>query len=253
MTYPQDFINKVIQGDCRDVLKLIPDKSIDLIVTDPPYGLAFRSAWPSERKKKDFIENDKPEDLVPLIQAVIPELIRVMEDDSEIYWFCGGGGGSPILAWAWLEFKKFEPELRVKNLLVWDKQFVGLGWDWRFQYETVFQLVKGKGIENTDKSASNVIRAKKVIPQEGEHPTPKSVDVISEILKRKPSKIVLDPFLGGGTTAVAAKIMNRNFIGIELVEKYCEISRKRLNGVTPSMLPGPVQEIPKAVEQPSLI
>ena len=122
-----------------------------------------------------------------------------MEDDSEVYWFCGGGGGgSPILAWAWLEFKKYEPELRVKNLLVWDKQYVGLGWDWRFQYETIFQLVKGKGIKNMDSSASNVIRAKKVIPKEGEHPTPKSVEIITEILKRKPSKIVFDPFLGGG-------------------------------------------------------
>ena len=152
----------------------------------------------------------------------------MMEDNSEIYWFCGGGGGSPILAWAWLEFKKFEPELRVKNLLVWDKQFVGLGWDWRFQYETIFQLVKGKGINNIDSSASNIIRARKVIPQFGDHPTPKSVEVISEILKRKPSNLVLDPFLGSGTTAVAAKQLKRNFIGIEISPEYCKIAEERL-------------------------
>lgn len=225
-------LNKVILGDCRDVLKTFPEKSIDLIVTDPPYGLNFRSAWPSAGKKKDFIKNDKPEDLVPLIQSTIPELMRIMTDDAEMYWFCGGGGGgSPILAWAWLEFKKFEPELRVKNLLVWDKQFVGLGWDWRFQYETIFQLVKGKGIANTDSSASNLISARKVIPQEGEHPTPKSVEVINEILKRKPSKIVLDPFAGGGSTLVAAKMTRRNFIGIEIEPKYVQMANDRLNAM----------------------
>ena len=194
----EQMINQVVLGDCLEVMKTLPDKSFDLVITDPPYGLNFRSSWPSETRKKDFIENDKPQDLIPLIQKVIPELIRVLKDDSEIYWFCGGGGGSPILAWAWLEFKKFEPELKVKNLLVWDKQFIGLGWDWRFQYETIFQLVKGKGIDNTDSSASNVIRAKKIIPQAGEHPTPKSVEIIAQILKRKPSEFVLDPFCGGG-------------------------------------------------------
>ena len=199
MRYPEDFINRVICGDSLEVLDTIPESVIDLVITDPPYGLNFRSAWPSEGKKKDFIENDKFEEFVPLIQKVIPKLIRVMKENSEIYWFCGGGGGSPISAIAWLEFKKFEPELRVKNVLVWDKMYPGLGWDWRFQYETIFQLVKGKGIDNNDSSAANVIRAKKVIPTEGEHPTPKTEEVIWEIMKRKSEEgdLILDPFLGG--------------------------------------------------------
>ena len=222
-------INQIWHGDCLDFMKLIPDKSIDLIVTDPPYGLNFRSHWPMATKKKDFIQNDKPEDLEPLIQKVIPELIRIMSDNAEIYWFCGGGGGgSPILAWAWLAFKKLEPQIRVKNLIVWDKEFVGLGWDWRFQYETIFQLVKGKGIKNNDTSASNLIRAKKIIPQFGEHPTPKSIEIIAEILKRKPSQFVLDRFCGGGSTLEAAKQFDRKFIGIEIVQKYCKIAEDRL-------------------------
>ena len=227
MNWPDDYINQVIRGDCLEVMKQIPDKSIDLVVTDPPYGLNFRSSRTSENRKKDFIQNDKPEELIPLIQKTIPQFIRILKDNGEVYWFCGGGG-SPILAWAWLEFKKYEPELRVKNLLVWDKEFVGLGWDWRFQYETIFQLVKGKGINNIDKGASNVLKAKKIIPQEGEHPTPKSVDIIAEILKRKPSEFVLDPFAGGGSTLEAAKLFGRKFIGIEINEKYCKIARDRL-------------------------
>ena len=202
--FPQDFVNKIVHGDAFEVLKEIPSESVDLVITDPPYGLNFRSAWPSDAKKKDFIANDKAEDLIPLIQKTIPELIRIIKPDSEIYWFCGGGGGSPILAWAWLEFKKYEPELRVKNLLVWDKLWPGLGWDWRFQYETIFQLVKGKGIPNSDSSAVNVIRAKKEIPTEGEHPTPKTPDILKEIINRKTKEgdLILDPFLGGGQSGL---------------------------------------------------
>lgn len=223
----EEFENKVILGDCWEVLPEIPDNSVDLIITDPPYGLNFRSARPSDANKKDFIANDKAEDLVPLINKTIPELLRIMKENSEIYWFCGGGG-SPILAWAWLEFKKYEPQMKVKNLLVWDKEFVGLGWDWRFQYETIFQLVKGKGINNVDKGASNLIRAKKIIPQKGEHPTPKSVDVICEILKRKPSEYVLDPFAGGGGILEAAKRMSRKYIGIEIKPEYHKMCEARL-------------------------
>ena len=222
-------LNQIILGDSFEILKEFPEKSIDLIICDPPYGLNYRSNRPvATGNQKDFIANDKPEELIPLINKILPEMIRVMEDDSEIYWFCGGGG-SPVLAWAWLEFKKYEPQIKVKNVLVWDKQFIGLGWDWRFQYETIFQLVKGDGIKNTDSSASNVISAKKVIPQAGEHPTPKSIEVISEILKRKPSKVVLDPFLGGGTTALACKLMERDYIGIEIEPKYVEMAKARLS------------------------
>lgn len=222
-------INKILLGDCLDLMKKMPDNCIDLVVTDPPYGLNFRSHRPVATKKKEFIENDKPEELVPLIKKIIPELIRVMKEDSECYWFCGGGGGgSPVLAWAWLEFKKFEPDLRVKNLIVWDKTWPGLGWDWRFQYETIFQLVKGKGIQNKDKNAVNIIRAKKIIPQEGEHPTPKSEEVINEILKRKDGKLVFDPFMGSWTIAKVCKYLGRDFIGAEIKKEYCEIGEKRL-------------------------
>lgn len=225
----EDIINKVHCADSLEFLKEMPNNCVDLIITDPPYGLNYRSHRPVASAQKDFIVNDKPQDLVPLINDFIPEMVRVMKPDSEIYWFCGGGG-SPILAWAWLAFKELEPLIRVKNLLVWDKGYVGLGWDWRFQYETIFQLVKGKGIDNSDTSASNVIKARKIIPQEGEHPTPKSEEVIWELMKRKSKEgdLILDPFNGGGATTFTAYNHKRNFIGIDIEPKYVEMAQKRL-------------------------
>src|SRR3990167_6579187 len=67
-------LNKIYTGDCLEIMRDMPDKCVDLVLTDPPYGLNFRSARPSEDKKKDFIANDKAEDLVPLIQKTIPQL-----------------------------------------------------------------------------------------------------------------------------------------------------------------------------------
>ena len=154
-----------------------------------------------------------------------------MATDCEGYIFCGGG--EAVLAYAWLEFKKAK-NFKVKNLLVWDKTFVGMGWDWRFQYETIFQIQCGKGLNNNTQgsSRSNILRCKNVIPQAGQHPTEKPVNLIKQILKAKPSNVVFDPFLGSGTTAVACKELERNFIGIELSSKYCEIARKRIDNTT---------------------
>ena len=222
----------IYNNSCFDILAEIPDNTIDICITDPPYGINYRSNRASKTgKMKDFIINDKNEDdLLNVVKIVIPHLIRILKKNSEIYWFCAGGGNKPILVYTWLEFIKYESELKVKNLLVWNKQYAGMGWDWRFQYETIFQLVKGSGIKNSDISASNVISAKKVIPQKNEHPTSKSIEIISHILKRKTKKndIILDPFIGGGTTAVASKELGRRFIGIEIDVKYCKMCVERL-------------------------
>src|SRR3990167_9587997 len=116
MQWPDDFINKIIQGDCLEVMKQMPDKCVDLVLTDPPDGLDYQgNGGKKTGNLKDKIANDKPDEFVEIIKKVIPELIRVTKDNSEIYWFCGGGGGEPVLAYAWLEFKKFEPKLKVKN------------------------------------------------------------------------------------------------------------------------------------------
>ena len=74
-----------------------------------------------------------------------------------------------------------------------------------------------------------------MIPQAGDHPTEKPIELIKQILKAKPSKIVFDPFLGSGTTAVACKSLKRNYIGIEINPKYIEIAKKRLKHVQQEM------------------
>jgi site-specific DNA-methyltransferase (adenine-specific) len=229
-------INKIYCGDCLELMQEISDKSIDLVITDPPYGLNYRSNRGAKTGNlKDYISNDKFTDYIILLEEIRKSFDRIMADNSEAYVFCGGGG-EPVLAYAWLEFKEAK-RFKVKNLLVWDKEYVGMGWDWRFQYETIFQLQCGNGLNNNIEGSNraNILKCKNVIPQAGEHPTEKPIELIKQILKAKPSEIVLDPFLGSGTTAVACKSLGRDFIGIEINPKYCEIAEKRLKNVQMEM------------------
>jgi DNA modification methylase len=128
-----------------------------------------------------------------------------------------------------LEYKKAD-RFKVKNLLIWDKEFVGMGWDWRFQYETIFQLQCGNGLNNNTKGSTrgNILKCKNVIPQAGQHPTEKPIDLIVKILKVKQSNVVLDCFLGSGTTAIACERLKRNWIGIEISPEYCKIAERRI-------------------------
>lgn len=231
--YYQDDCVAIFHGDSKEILPRIPPAVVDVAITDPPYGISYHSQMPTQDwAMKTEIINDGIEDLAPLIGSVLPPMINALKPDSDIYWFCGGGGEKPVIAIAWMEFIKYAPQIKVKNLLVWDKLYGGLGWDWKPQYETIFQLVKGKGANNTGtigSDRSNIIQAQKVIPAMGDHPTPKCEEVIEKLLlpKSHPGYIVLDPFLGGGTTAWVSKKLNRKCIGIEIEEKYCKLSADR--------------------------
>lgn len=215
----------IYHGDCRKILPTLAP--VDLVLTDPPYGLDYQS--PMAIIKKDKIINDGFDAFLDLYAWFRAALEKIMTDDSEGYIFCGGGGEKPVLAYAWLELMKAK-RFKVKNLLIWDKQMPGLSWDWRYQYETIFQIQAGKGLNNSMDGTTriNILRCQKIIPQENQHPTPKPVSLLKQILIPKPSKIVLDPFMGTGATLVAAKQLRRRAIGIELKEKYCEIAVKRL-------------------------
>jgi len=227
-------INKIICGDCLEVMKEWPNDCIDLVVTDPPYGLNYASNWPIAGNEKRVIKSDKLQNWHILMDLFLPLLYKKMSSDSEAYIFSGGGGGgSPIVAYFWTKLLLY---FRVKNLIIWDKQFVGLGWDWRFQYETIFQVVKGKGCltnktPNGGSKRGNILYCKNIIPRKGHHPTEKPVELIKQILNAKRSEFVCDPFMGTGSTCVATKELNRKYIGIEIDRECCKIARRRLKNV----------------------
>ena len=221
MKYPVDFINKIINGDYLEVMKQMPDKCVDLVLTDPPYGMSYQSAWRTATPKFSKIEKD---DDVSWFPEFIAEAYRVLKDDSHIYIFCND--------YAISEFRKAMGEVGFtpKRTLVWVKNNHTSGdleGDYGNKTEFILYAQKGRK-ELTGKRETNVLNFDRVADLK--HPTEKPVDICQFLIQKSSNvgDIVLDPFIGSGTTARAAADLHRNYIGIEIDPEYCKIAELRL-------------------------
>ena len=219
------YLNKITVGDCLVVLKDLPDESIDMILTDPPYGIDY-----SRRvKQEEHIANDEFDAWKDLMIKVLPEFRRVMKPTACCLCFCGGAGGL-VTALLTLEAIKY---FHLIETLIWVKG-IGLGYKYRHAYENILLLTKDRkefNFYDTTGACSNVIRVSRDKVEDGDHPTPKPVKLLEGLMKNhtKEGDVVLDPFLGGGSTAVAAVRLKRQFIGVELNPKYAELAAKRVD------------------------
>ena len=202
----------IINDDCLNVLKEIPDKSIDLIIADPPYGIAY------QKQGQPLMIGDTAN----VLGFVLPELYRVTKDEGAVYIFT-----SFKMLGDWLH--RFQMYFKMNNLIVWDKQRhsgLQMGQNWGFSYEMVFY--GSKGLHKLNGYKNDVISVKrKNFP---EHPTRKPPELISQFIEMssKEDDLVLDPFMGSGSTGEACKSLNRRFIGMEINPKYCELARRRI-------------------------
>lgn len=224
--YYQDDYGVLYHGDCLEIMKDIPDKSVDLVLTDPPYGINFKSSRQTHQK---YIENDRMEDWLIILPKFLSEFKRVVADVG-CCCCCCGGGKTPVTAIFTMEAIN---HFNLIQTLVWRK-FMGLGWNYRPSYENIVVLSKSKdnySFYDESKKCSNVIEGiNQDIPVEGEHPTQKPEALMRKLIEihSKKGDIVFDPFAGSGTTLRAAKDLGRKYIGIEISEKYCEIIAKRM-------------------------
>ena len=209
---------KLWQGDCLELMKQIPDNSIDLIVTDPPYGMKFQS----HRRKNVYNKIHNDNDLY-FLNDFLEESYRVMNDNTAIYVFC---------SWHNVDtFKSaFEKHFKLKNILVWVKNNHGSG-DLQASYapKHEFILYGNKGRRKFESGRNeDVLCFNKT--QNALHPTQKPVDLLAFLMQNSSQEnaIVLDPFMGSGSTGVACVNTNRNFIGIELDENYFNIAKERI-------------------------
>lgn len=117
----------------------------------------------------------------------------------------------------------------IKNLLVWDKGHFGIGGNWRPCHELILICSNGRFVTKSN-NLKTIISFKKLHHSKAVHPTEKPVDLLSHLISEPDynPKIILDPFSGSGSTGVAAKNLNRKFIGIELDDKYFEIAKNRI-------------------------
>ena len=223
----EDMIGKVIQGDCLDVMRDIPDKSIDLILTDPPYGIGYLS---TRTDNHDRMKNDNFDDWLKVLPLWLLEFQRILTDTGCCCCCCGGGGKTPVTAIFIMEAIK---HFNLIQTLVW-KKFIGLGWRYRPAYENIAILSKSKDNYNfydETKKCSNVIEGiNQDIPNNEEHPTQKPLFLMERLIKihSKETDLILDPFLGSGTTGLACERLNRRWIGIEIEPSYVKTARERI-------------------------
>jgi site-specific DNA-methyltransferase (adenine-specific) len=233
---------QLYHADAREILPLLPDRSVDMVLTDPPYGhrnndgdLIHRREVALGRARVEApprpIAGDSPDEADELVTMLFREAQRVLADGGVCCAFAAGGGPDPSFArWALL----MDGSLRFLHLLVWDKGGLGMGWHYRRNYELI--LVgrrKGDGSRlkwHGGRTTPNVIRTQRVIPSADEHPTVKPLGLLEKLIRlhTDPGDLVLDPFAGSGTTLRAAANLGRRAIGIECDERWCELAASRL-------------------------
>lgn len=217
--YYQDEYATIYHADCRDILPHLP--KVDLLLTDPPYGVKYVTARRSRTDKlRRPIEGD---DSVNVFAAAWPIMREKLRDDRHWYVFA-----SPR--------KIAEVAIIVspyKHILAWDKGNRGTVGDLKCGFgeawEAIFYGMKGRRPLRGPRPRT-VIRRDWSSTMDPVHPTVKPIDLLRQITQYSAheGEIVLDPFMGSGTTLVAAKSLGLQCIGIEREEAYCEIAVKRL-------------------------
>ena len=215
-------------------------------MTDPPYAhnnnnngdlIQRREAALGRGPEREGrpIANDGQE-ANEVFRSVLPEFKRLLKPGCCCCCCCCGGGPDPQFArWSlWID-----EVLDFKQMVVWDKGPIGMGWHYRRSYETVLVAQKrGAACKWYDEShaVENIIRPgykgiRKIIPRDSDHPTPKPVELAAHFiaLHSQDGDLILDPFAGAGWSGVAAAASARKFIGIEIDERYCEIAARRLD------------------------
>ena len=214
-------------GDALEVLKTIPNESIDCVVTDPPYKIITggdSNGKNSIRPKGILKGNRELMRSVPKFSEWLPELFRVLKDGTQNYIMVNSYN---LLKMA-NEIEK--AGFKIQNFLVWQKNNCTPSQFYMKNCEYTIFFRKGKSKYINDIGGSKTVHSFDNIIGNKVHPTEKPIDLMEFYIKNSTneSETVLDPFMGSGTTGVACKNLNRQFIGIEMQEDYFNIAKKRV-------------------------
>ncbi len=202
----------VLHGDCIEVMQHLPSASVDFVLTDPPYLVRYRS-----RDGQRVLNDDRDNWLQPAFR----EIYRLLKPDSLCVSFYGWNSADRFLhAWKRAGF-------RIVGHFVFPKRYASSSGLISYQHEQAYLLAKGRP-PKPEKPISDVLTW--VYSGNRHHPTEKSVDILTPLIRAftQPSELVLDPFCGSGSTLVAANMLGRRSIGIELDSTHCRTANSRL-------------------------
>jgi site-specific DNA-methyltransferase (adenine-specific) len=225
-------INQIICGDCLEVMKTFPDKSVDLVLTDPPYGTTNEDWDSTEWLKTAWNELDRVCNGNFIMMASQPFTTDLINSNRGNFKYCWVWNkeiqGNPLLA-------KFQPLKIHEDIVVFGKgKYFPIMENGKFRKKgggkSKLWNVPNPYYESDKYFPKSIITFNNSNRLNLQHPTQKPIDLMAYLIKTYSNEndIILDPFLGSGTTAVAAKQLHRRYIGIEISQKYCDIAKARL-------------------------
>ena len=228
---------KLLQGDCLELMKDIPDGSVDLVITDPPYlhvkgGMKSKKyntgTWRSDSNMVTSMSDFGEDEIFNFLNTVLPKMKKV-----NMYVFC-----SKLQLVSYFKYISMNKKLKY-DLLVWDKvkytmkssKFYTSDIEYVVRiYQAGVSLRKVLTEDGTKSDIKHYMKRQAHPQPRGEHGTMKPVNMIENFIRVASGEcdVVLDPFMGSGSTGVACVNTNRDFIGIELDKDYFEIAKKRI-------------------------
>ena len=225
-------MNKIICGDCLEVMKEIPDNTIDLILTSPPYEDVKSAGYGVKTKDVLFLKLYSE-----FWDKFLKEYKRIIKDTGQIFINMKSKTmDKMIMTPHWIEFTEGFQQLKFKSYIIWKYagSFDSTNKRMHLDYEIIYHLSKGDNIylnqEGIDPLTSVWYIPHNIPKKDRKHPTQMPIKLAERIinLASRKGETVLDTFNGVGTTTMACKKSGRNFIGIEINPEYCKIANQFL-------------------------
>lgn len=236
-----DFLNKIICGDTVEVMKSMPEKSIDLIVTSPPYNLknstgngmkegTSSGAWANNPLQNGYThhnDNMPHEEYVAWQREVLTECMRLLKDDGVMFY----NHKWRVQAGLIQDRADIVEGFPVRQIIIWRRKG-GFNFNPGYfvpTYEVIYMIAKKKFLlKKGANSAGDIWEFTQ--ENKNKHPAPFPIALPTRCIESVNCEIVLDPFNGSGTTSLAARRLGKNYIGIDLSPEYCQMAEDRLAG-----------------------
>ena len=236
----ESWLGKVHAGDCIKLMSKMPVGSLDLIVTSPPYNIKNSTGnvkngsggkWPQAGLLEGYAAHDDAmphAEYVEWQRACLQAMMRVLREDGAIFynhkWRIQGG----LLQ----DRADIVEGFPVRQVIIWQRKG-GINFNPGYflpTYEVIYLIAKPNFRLAPKANAQGDVWN---IPQEANnpHPAPFSVELAQRCIESSTARIVLDPFMGSGTTAMAAETARRDWIGIDISEEYCKVARERIQAI----------------------
>ncbi|MDB5198871.1 MAG: methylase protein [Chitinophagaceae bacterium] len=251
----KDYLNKITPKDCIEVMSDIENKSIDLIITSPPYNLKNSTGngmshntktgkWATAALRNGYSDHNDcmpHEDYVKWQRECLTEMLRILKDDGAIFYNHKWRVQAGLLQ----DRHDIVQGFPVRQIIIW-KRKGGINFNPGYflpTYEVIYMIAKSNF---KLASKANAFGDVWEFTQEMNNPHPAAfpIKLVDRIIKSTNAEIILDPFMGSGTSAISAIKNKKQYVGIEISKEYCSQAEQRIqnfnlvleNGVTNSAI-----------------